>query len=171
MKLIEEQVRMIKEEIAKLSQDIHSLNYSKDRQKPTYFTRPADSDYNSIIQIQQKAIRIKELMDILKRSTVIKNPNSETVEIGSKFNVFLKYGKDDADMIHVTLIENKVTIESSFNYITIHSNIGKAIWHKKIGSRFRYRDANGKRVEGLITSMEYEREGIGKTRLRMKRDK
>lgn len=169
MKLVEEQVRMIKEEIANLSQDIHSLNYSKEREKPTYFTRPADSDYNSIIQIQQKAIRIKELIDILERSTVIKNPNSEVVEIGSRFNVFLKYGKDDTDMISVTLIEKKVTTESSFNYITINSNIGKAIWHKKIGSRFRFKDASGKRVEGLITSMEYEREDIGKTILKMKK--
>ena len=161
MKLVEEQVRMIKEEIANLSQDIHSLNYSKEREKPTYFTRPADSDYNSIIQIQQKAIRIKELIDILERSTVIKNPNSEVVEIGSRFNVFLKYGKDDTDMISVTLIEKKVTTESSFNYITINS--------KKIGSRFRFKDASGKRVEGLITSMEYEREDIGKTILKMKK--
>ena len=127
-----------------------------------------DSDYDSILKIQENADRIQALSNLLEKSTIIQNPNSERVELGSHFRVFLKYDKEDMEFLDVVLIEKKVSKESSSIYLTYDSDFGKAVYHKKLGSRFRYYTKTGKREEGLIISMEYDRPEIGKTHLKMK---
>lgn len=171
MKLITEQVTIIQQEIQKLAAEIKVLNETKEREKATYYTRAGDSDYDSISKIQENANKIQKLSKILEDSTIIPNPNSERVELGSHFRVFLKWNKNDMDFFDVTLIEAKVSKEPSPDYLTQDSDFGKAVYHKKLGSRFRYYDKNGNRVEGLITSMEYDRPGIGKTHLKIRNTK
>lgn len=168
MKLLTDQVTIMQQEIHKLAEEIKLLNEAKERDKATCYTRPGDSDYDAIWKIQENADRIQELSDLLEKSTIISNPNSERVELGSHFKVFLKYGKEDMEFLDVILIEKKVSEEPSSLYLTCDGNFGKAVYHKKLGSRFYYYTRTGKRVEALITSMEYDRPEIGKTHLKMR---
>lgn len=168
MKLITDQVTIMQQEIHELAEEIKLLNETKERDKATYYTRPGDSDYDAILKIQENADRIQELSDLLEESTIIPNPNSERVELGSHFKVFLKYGKEDMEFLDVILIEKKISKEPSSLYLTYNSDFGKAVYHKNLGSRFRYYTRTGERIEGLITSMEYDRPEIGKTHLKMR---
>ena len=168
MKLITDQVTIMQQEIHELAEEIKVLNEKKERDKAACYTRPGDSDYDSILKIQENADRIQALSNLLEKSTIIQNPNSERVELGSHFRVFLKYDKEDMEFLDVVLIEKKVSKESSSIYLTYDSDFGKAVYHKKLGSRFRYYTKTGKREEGLIISMEYDRPEIGKTHLKMK---
>lgn len=168
MKLITEQVTIMQQEIHELAAEIKLLNEAKERDKATYYTRPGDSDYDAILKIQKNADRIQKLSGLLKESTIIANPNSERVEIGSHFTVFFKWNKEDMEFLDIVLIEKKVSKEPSSTYLTYDSDFGKAVYHKKLGSKFRYYTKDGNRIEGLITSMEYDRPEIGKTRLKMR---
>ena len=168
MKLLTDQVTIMQQEIHKLAEEIKLLNETKERDKATYYTRPGDSDYDAIWKIQENADRIQELSDLLEKSTIISNPNSERVEIGSHFKAFLKYSKEDMEFLDVILIEKKVSNEPSSLYLTYNSDFGKAVYHKKLGSRFHYDTRDGERIEVLIISMEYDRPGIGKTHLKMR---
>lgn len=169
MKLITDQITIIQQEVHKLAEEIKVLNETKGRSKAAWYTRPCDSDYDSIMKIQKNADRIQELSSLLEESTIIQNPNSERVELGSHFRVFIKWNKTDMEFLDVVLIDKKVSNEPSSIYLTRDSAFGKAIYHKKLGSRFRYYTATGERAEGLITSMEYDRPEIGKTHLKMKK--
>ena len=119
MKLITDQVTIMQQEIHKLAEEIKLLNETKERDKATQYTRPGDSDYEAILKIQENADRIQELSDLLEESTIIPNPNSERVELGSHFKVFLKYGKEDMEFLDVILIE-KLRDEKSPEFLSIN---------------------------------------------------
>lgn len=65
-------------------------------------------------------------------------------------------------------MRKKVSKEPSSLYLTYNSDFGKAVYHKNLGSRFRYYTRTGERIERLITSMEYDRPEIGTTHLKMR---
>lgn len=114
--------------------------------------------------------RKREINRILATSEVVKNPNTRRMEIGSKARVFLKTGTDDRELLEVELIERKVGITSTEDYysIEINSPLGRAIFHKEVGEKARFRTMEGYRAQAEIVAIEFEREGLGKTILKRK---
>lgn len=162
MKIVESQKQIILLEIESLYLENLTLRNQK-QGLGCYGTRPSDSDYHIIQIIAENERRIKELEHIAKYSEVIENPNSKKIEIGSRCKIFLKYSKTEYDCLDTILIEQKISKEPLRSYTSKNSQLGKAIYHKKIGGGFRYRQVDGSTVCGKIISLEFSRPEIGKT--------
>lgn len=167
MKIVESQKQLLLAEIERLRLENIELRNQKQGIN-CYGTRPNDSDYDIIQLITENERKKKELEHIALYSEVIPNPNSKRVEIGSVCKIFLKYSKTECDLLETTLIETKVAKEPFRSYTTKNSQLGQAIYHKKIGNDFRYKQLDGSMVYGKIIGLEFYRAEIGKTYVKVK---
>ena len=167
---------LIEKETLSLMKD--DLRDSRSYEKPLGFgTNPSSSDYGMAYSIIRSNNRIEQINRILATSEIIENPNTRTIQLGSVADVMVKYS-DDVEFYHLELIEQKVGIESSVAdsfgdliYVSQESHLGAALLNKEIGEKFEFNMTGDIKAKGQIVSLTFERNGIGKTRLRMKRDK
>lgn len=156
MKLVEGQVELINNQVEKLKKEIAALVESKQISKAEIGINQALShNYAIVNEISEKVNEKKDLENILKNAEIVQNPNTSSVEIGSVFTAFVQFSEDDCDVIHATLIEDTVYGERSEKYITIKSDLGKAIHHKDEGALFWYELESGEIAKGTITEIEY----------------
>lgn len=159
MKLIEEQVSLLnleKEQLTKEIKDIKSSIENMDTCTSLY------GSYDETLgdlkkQIVANDIRIKKIDSVIKESQIIENPSIEKIDIGSHIELFIDFG-DESDFqeenyLSFTLIEKTVGQESSRDFITLESSIGKAIFGKKAGDQFNYFTYNHQEMKGIIMSI------------------
>lgn len=174
MKITKDQLELLLLEQEKIKMEYNRLKDSRAYEKPLAFgTNPSVSEYEIANTIINKDSRNREINMIISTSEIVANPNTRTIEIGSKAKIFLKFSDSSYDLFDITLIEKKVGQEPSIPinkeaiiYITKDSKLGKAINHKEIGTRFRYYENDGNLVKGTIVGLTFERPGIGKTYLK-----
>lgn len=159
--IVEEQI-ILQQEIEMLKQTNKRLNEQK-KGISCYGTRPGDSDYDIIEEIEANTRQIKEIEYILSTSKMITNPNSRKIVVGTKFKLFIKYEKDDTDILEAVLIEKKEIKGRMIPSIEKESKLGQAIFQKEVGDSFRYYDQEGSKVSGKVICLEFERPEIGKT--------
>ena len=170
MKLIKEQVELLEFERQRLMDQRTKLIDSKEDFKPrVYNGQTTDIQYDVIREISNMSRRIAEIDMTLETSEVVENPNTRYVQVGSVVNAFVRFSEDDTELLKFTVIEKRVSVESSQDYISLDSDFGKAIENKNIGDVFYYDLPNGV-AKGTITEFEFERKDIGKTNVRMPKE-
>ena len=151
MKLIPEQIEMLKMQYDNYQKQRISLIEGKDSTSPIVLEgQTTDISYSLIKRIAELSKRTDEIKFILENATVVENTNYDYVDVGSKFRAFVIFGDDDSDIIEATFIEKKVANEGYDEYISGESDFGLAIYHKQVGDVFYYPLANGKVAKGTI---------------------
>ena len=102
--------------------------------------------------------RLKELRSVISNVIIVKNPNSDIIELGSEFKL------EGRDCIF-TLVENPygLSSDSEHKYITLDSPFGKAILGKEAGEYITYivegkNRTMTKRISEIIKEEDYELE-------------
>lgn len=171
MRLTENQQKILLLELEKINIENNLEKESRSHDRPLSFGSIIDvGEYKSANVLVKRNERKKEINRLLATSEIIKNPNTRTIQTGSQARIYLKFSDGDSDLLDIELIEKKVSGESSIStsfgevsYITQDSALGKALLHKEVGEKFRYRENNGQQVRGQVISLTFERPEIGKT--------
>lgn len=162
MRLIKEQIKLLEDEIDYLVTNIENM---KEMISSTHCGVVSNARQESSFadikrQIVANDSRVKKIETILKDAVVIESSNSDTIGIGSRVSLFLDFGEGDIDedsFIDFTLIEKKVSTESSENFITMDSALGKAIVGKKEKDKFSYKIFDNRVIEGIVMSCNKEK--------------
>lgn len=95
--------------------------------------------------------RINEI-DFLLNSEIDSNIDSSIIDIGSEFEVELNFD-GEIDIVTATLVSKKIGTESSSEFISCESPLGKAIYKKSLNDVFTYELNNNLKVIGRITNI------------------
>ena len=93
---------------------------------------------------------LEEIRQLIKTSEKIVPTESETVEPGKEFTVSLDYGDDDKEILTGILVEERTTLISNNNLISVQSPLGQAILGQPIGKEFNYNVQKTFHVSGRI---------------------
>lgn len=154
MKLIKKQAELLKLEREKLKKEWSSLKNAMAQEKEDSLGAiKQDSTFSELKkQVVINDARIKEINNILEDAEIVDKPSGDIIDIGSEVEIFMDFGDGDFEFITFTLIEKKVGIESSDDFITIESELGKAIYKKTTKDRFSYSNTNNDIMQGIIMS-------------------
>lgn len=163
MRLIKEQVTLLELEKEELMKELKNSKVSIEK----IDTQISFGRYdNSLVELKKQLIiidtRIRKINNILEEAEVVESSSIEKINIGSNVELFIDFGEDsdyqDDNYLSFILIEKKVGKESSESFITIESDIGKAIFGKRVGDKFSYQLYNGQQVNGIIMNISSEKE-------------
>lgn len=101
-------------------------------------------------EIITKYTRIKQIESALNTSVIVENHVSDIIEIGSEFSIIL----DNEEPLDFVLIEKMIAGESSERFLSIESNLGKAVLHKKVGDSFSLVTESGDTINGFTAHCE-----------------
>ena len=93
---------------------------------------------------------LEEIRQLIKTSEKIVPTESEKVEPGKEFTVSLDYGDDDKEILTGILVEERTTLISNNNLISVQSPLGQAILGQPIGKEFNYNVQKTFHVSGRI---------------------
>ena len=93
---------------------------------------------------------LEEIRQLIKTSEKIVPTESEKVEPGKEFTVSLDYGYDDKEILTGILVEERTTLISNNNLISVQSPLGQAILGQPIGKEFNYNVQKTFHVSGRI---------------------
>ena len=93
---------------------------------------------------------LEEIRQLIKTSEKIVPTESEKVESGKEFTVSLDYGDDDKEILTCILVEERTTLISNNNLISVQSPLGQAILGQPIGKEFNYNVQKTFHVSGRI---------------------
>ena len=93
---------------------------------------------------------LEEIRQLIKTSEKIVPTESEIVEPGKEFTVSLDYGDDDKEILTGILVEERTTLISNNNLISVQSPLGQAILGQPIGKEFNYNVQKTFHVSGRI---------------------
>lgn len=93
---------------------------------------------------------LEEIRQLIKTSEKIVPTESEKVEPGKEFTVSLDYGDDDKEILTCILVEERTTLISNNNLISVQSPLGQAILGQPIGKEFNYNVQKTFHVSGRI---------------------
>ena len=151
MRIVKAQMKMLQEELEK----------NKERLKKCQDSKQSDDHEfgkNNILgrEINSLKTEINKIENLLGTSSIIKNPSSDQLTIGSEVNLLLNFGDDDIEECHAILVESFVAREAQTgNFISIQSELGKAIYGKKQGEVFSYQLPNNNlSVSGEILTIK-----------------
>lgn len=154
MELIPQQVEMLKNELSSLSQRRQELIDSKSN---TYAicdeNQTGDSDRELIDDIATLNVRINKIYALLSSAIVKKDIDDNQIDIGTEFDMLLTNPRGRVKEETRTLIAKKVTLEDMSQYVTLETEIGKAVYGRQAGEDFSYRLPNGKTMFGTVTAL------------------
>lgn len=159
MKLVTEQAEMLNGDLERYDAERQRLlnqkkNKSSDGQSQGEIGQLTPLDI--IQRIADISKKMQEINLLLETSEIVGNPNTDQVQIGSKFTVGIYFGEEDIDIIESTLIEKKVSAEKTPDFITAESDLGVAISGKKMGEMFYYPLKNGNMAQGTVMDIQKE---------------
>ena len=93
---------------------------------------------------------LEEIRQLIKTSEKIVPTESEKVEPGKEFTVSLDYCDDDKEILTGILVEERTTLISNNNLISVQSPLGQAILGQPIGKEFNYNVQKTFHVSGRI---------------------
>lgn len=106
-------------------------------------------------EIDKSRSRISEISRLLTEKKRIENPNSDTINIGSKFTLLMIYNDKSSEELNATLVEKFVSHEArSEEFISMEKEIGRAIYGKQMGDFFHYLAPTGALVTGKVLEIK-----------------
>ena len=102
-------------------------------------------------QYQKTRNEYKEIMAILEDSTVIKERNTDTIDVGTKFSIVFDEEDEEETLM---LVENLTGVSYELGFISEKSLIGQALLGKKEGEVFEYVIGNNSKITGQVTSIK-----------------
>lgn len=123
--ITESQIRLIKNELKKLKDNIDNIDNIKEKRK----IRRKISFFNKMLKMQ-----------------INDTPNDSTIGIGSIVDFSLNNGY----FYSLEFIARAYTTEYPCQYVEYNSNLGKALYGKKAGDKFAYKSADEKIYTGKI---------------------
>lgn len=158
MTLTLRQIELLKLEKEKLLLQREELIKAKIDTASNHWEYEADGNIHHIFTEEVGNInkRINEIDFLLSSdllsSEIETNINNNIINIGSEFEVELNFD-GEVDTVTATLISKKVGTESSGEFISCESPLGKAIYKKCLNDVFSYELSNGFKVIGRVTSI------------------
>lgn len=158
--LVREQIEMLETELIARKKTIEA---KKNARKKAGYEVLKDKEINALQE------RITEINHILTDKKIIENPNSDTIDIGSRCYLSLDYGDGDNETFEATLVERFVSHEaSSDEFISMEKEMGQAIYGKQEGEAFSYLLPNGTKITGevlgIIKTSEMEQKNLQKVK-------
>lgn len=143
LKLEREKILLKREELIKAKIDTSSNHWEYE----------ADGNIHHLFADEVEKInkRINEI-DFLLNSEIDSNIDSSIIDIGSEFEVELNFD-GEIDIVTATLVSKKIGTESSSEFISCESPLGKAIYKKSLNDVFTYELNNNLKVIGRITNI------------------
>lgn len=162
-KLVREQAILLEEEKARENEEIELLR-SKLISIDDVTVHGNYDTQKSVIQkeIIAKYEKIKHIEGSLNSSGIVENHVSDIIEIGSEFSIILD-GEEPLDFV---LIEKKIASESSERFLSIESNLGKAILNKKVGDSFSLVTESGDVINGLTAHCRQNDKDVSFTKVK-----
>ena len=160
MMLIPYQVSLLKKEHQMLIDERKALvEAEKGREDGTIASHEEDHNYDAMYHtaFRNTVNRTQRIYQILTSSQVlqvVKDYNEEEIQIGTTFNVcFIEDGELESEETF-TLIEQKVSTESSTDgFVSMEGAFGQAICRKRTGDSFAYAGENGYLISGVISKI------------------
>ena len=143
LKLEREKILLKREELIKAKIDTSSNHWEYE----------ADGNIHHLFADEVGKInkRINEI-DFLLNSEIDSNIDSSIIDIGSEFEVELNFD-GEIDIVTATLVSKKIGTESSSEFISCESTLGKDIHKKSLNHVFTYELNNNLKVIGRITNI------------------
>lgn len=144
--LVEEQFEMLRSELEYRNKVLHTKMELKQKSENHRFCVSEISDLES---------RIMEIKHLLSSKRVIKNPNTDRIEVGSQFLLNLCFQDGEVESLDATLVDEFVSYEARDDkFISMKSDIGQAIYGKSEDDSFSYLLPTGARVDGEIVAVK-----------------
>lgn len=156
-KLVREQVEMLQVELEKESIEIETLQ----NKLSSVEVVNSHGNYDTLRMNMQKELsakraKVQNIELAFSNSSIVENEDSETIEVGSQFRVIIEDEAGEPDMMDVVLIEKKIANEPSDRFLSIESDFGKAVLHKKVGEHFCFATKDGNTIHGVTTQCEMD---------------
>lgn len=143
--LVEEQVRLLEEEHQRKT---NLLIAKKESMEKAGYPLLQDQEMKKL-----KA-RLYEIRSLLTEENIIKNPNSDTIQLGSRVSLNLDFFGEIEEM-NAVVVRKFVGHEASTNeFIALESPLGNAIVGKKETEEFSYLLKTGAVVTGKVVKIE-----------------
>ena len=155
MKITTEQLYYIREKAKKLQNQI------KDYKKTLGFrecfavnesAQLVSEDSIADREYQEIRAEYREILNILSTATLIKERNTEKIDIGTKFGIIFD-GEDEEETL--MLVENLTGVSYQLGFISEKSLIGQSLIGKKEGDVFEYQ-VNSSKIKGQVTTIKKE---------------
>lgn len=144
--LVEGQIEMLQQELELQKKTLE--RHLNERKKQGYEVRNNQ-------EIDKARSRISEISRLLTEKKKIENPNSDTINIGSKFTLLMIYNDKSSEELNATLVEKFVSHEArSEEFISMEKEIGRAIYGKQMGDFFHYLAPTGALVTGKVLEIK-----------------
>lgn len=154
MELIPQQVEMLKNELSSLSQKRQELIDSKsNRYAICNENQTGDNDREIIDSVAAINAKINKICTLLDNAIVIEDVDDSHINIGTEFDMILTTPRGSVQEETRTLIAEKVTLEDMSQYISLQTNIGKAVYGRQVGEDFSYILPSGKTMFGTIVGL------------------
>ena len=154
MELIAQQVELLKNELSSLLQRRQDLIDSKSNiYAACYENQTGDNDRELIDDIATLNVRISKIYALLSNAIVKKYIDGNQIGIGTEFDMLLTNPRGRTKEETRILIAQKVTLEDMSKYLTLETEIGKAVYGRQAGEDFSYKLPNGKTMFGTITAL------------------
>jgi len=144
--LVEGQIEMLQQELELQKKTLE--RHLNERKRQGYEVRNNE-------EIDKSRSRISEISRLLTEKKRIENPNSDTINIGSKFTLLMIYNDKSSEELNATLVEKFVSHEArSEEFISMEKEIGRAIYGKQMGDFFHYLAPTGALVTGKVLEIK-----------------
>jgi len=165
VKLIPAQVECIKQRIGKLEEAIaKSRENLKNQERRSIglnaFDNIADAvTLNSFYEISNLKQEKEDLENLLENAQIVTKPNTNKIEIGTRFVATLQFSEGNIETDEYVLIDSENYLTELFQmdpdtyYVSINSPLGAAVVNKKANDVIVYTVQNKNRISGMIESI------------------
>ncbi len=135
--ITKEELENINRELVEIEFKLANLKKEKISRENTGF-REVNSDlllYNS--EVTTLKVKLKELKNIIKTSTVVNNNDDNVIGIGTRFKATINFGDEEETSNYILTGKNYV-YDPDYENISSASPLGKAVLNKKEKDSFKY---------------------------------
>lgn len=154
MKLIAEQIKILRDKKQKLeNKKLEYLNYLETMEKTGYdnLSIPQCGSYYNDMEYCHAFQELEDIENVLNNATFITERNLNQIDIGTAF--YIQFA-DEEDIERYVLVDEN-TPSDSFRFISLSSDLGKAIYGKTEGDDVTYKvNATGREMTVSIKDID-----------------
>ena len=181
MKLIPEQVKYLRErknELLRKKQEFRTYCQSRDLIASDWLSISPMSDYQEELKMSRVLKEIDSINKTLSDGDYVKDRSFDKIDVGTKFTIQFDDEEDEDSLI---LTENNGFSSKDYSFVSLDSDLGKAVYGKKKGDHVTYsvKSTGGKftvtikdienmkeKYEHYICDTEYSRRGSSCQRMK-----
>lgn len=155
LKLLPQQVEALKKEVEGLNAQY--LKLVEDAKNEDKFNVSCDSqgitdviDHSTTEKLSYISRRVKEISNCLKCHELVTEYSKDSIQIGTEFEVFMKFSEDDKEQGTYRLVDDTIGFSYEDNCVSVNSPLGAAAHNKKVGDQFSYKIPAGTNVDCVI---------------------